>query len=229
MSDDWWNTLYDPLPGDTGSTRPAKAAPQARHLRGGGRLPDWRTGQHINLDKDAGEDTSTEAAEPDAEPGDVESGTDDAAPQASDGTDDTDTAPDEPDVPARRGYLDGLRRAADHPGRRPAYRDTPPPSPRHALADTWHRTPTRLRWLTYHAAAAFAGWTLGAVDFATHVTAWIATNGMTTGQAWFWYAAAAACTWLYHWSRDRWLIVAWPCAIPLTSAVTGALLYTPGA
>jgi hypothetical protein len=211
MADDWWDDLYNH---DDGHKPPAVA--------GGGRLPDWRNGP-IDLDTDTKtNDTpspNTQTSQNDAAPD-----TDDDAPQVNDDTD----HPDEPDTPTPHGYINGLRRATDHPGQRPTYRDRPPTSPRQAIADTWHHLPPRLRWLTYHATAAGAGWTLGAVDFATHVTTWIATNGLTAGQAWFWYAIAAACTWLYHWSRSRWLIVAWPCAIPLTSAITGALLYTPG-
>lgn len=215
MPDDWWERLYD-----DGGQEPAP-------IPGGGRLPDWRTGQHINLDKPA-PDTDTKTADTEPATPDTDTPQDDAAPDTDDDAPQANDNTDEPNTPTPHGYINGLRRATDHPGQRPTYRDTPPTSPRQALADAWHHIPPRLRWLAYHAAAAFTGWTLGAVDFATHVTTWIAAHGLTTGQAWFWHATAGACLWLYHWSRDKWLIVAWPCAIPLTSAVTGALLYTPG-
>ncbi|MBW1603411.1 hypothetical protein JJV70_15125 [Streptomyces sp. JJ66] len=213
-ADDWWDRLYADEPTTTAPAR----------VRGGGRLPDWRTGQHADLTAPA-PDTAPDT-EPDADT-DRDS-TPDSAPTSDDTPDTADTEPDsQPDTGSAPSPW---RRVVSHPGHRPAYQ-TPHParSPRAALADTWHHAPARLRWLTYHATAAAAGWTLGLVDYATHITAWIAANGLTHPQAWFWYAIAAATALLHHRTRGLWLPVAWPAAIPLASTITGITLYAPGA
>lgn len=53
MADDWWDRLYSP----DDDQEPASVA-------GGGRLPDWRTGQTIDLDKPT-TDTDPQAEDPD--------------------------------------------------------------------------------------------------------------------------------------------------------------------
>lgn len=116
--------------------------------------------------------------------------------------------------------------------RRPARASTPQrapltweQSPRQSLADAWGRVPARLKWLAYHASAAYLGWTVGLVNWATHVTAWIASTGLVGGQALFWYAVAAATFLLHHRTRGWWPPVAWLFAVPVSSTVVGVLLY----
>lgn len=103
--------------------------------------------------------------------------------------------------------------------------DARPVSPRQSLLDAWAATPYRLKWLAYHAAAAYLGWSVGLVDWATYVTAWLAADGFVGVQAFFWYGAAACTFLLYRRTRGAWLPVAWLAAVPATSTVVGVLLY----
>ncbi len=105
--------------------------------------------------------------------------------------------------------------------------DTRPPAPRQSLADAWDRVPYRLKWLGYHSTAAYLGWSVGLVDWATHVTDWIATSDPTSGQAVFWYATAAGTALIYRRTRSWWRPVAWLAAVPVTSTIVGVLLYAP--
>lgn len=105
--------------------------------------------------------------------------------------------------------------------------DTRPPAPRQSLTEAWDRVPYRLKWLAYHASAAYLGWSVGLVDWATHVTDWIAGNGTTSPQAFFWYATAAGTALVYRRTRTWWRPVAWLAAVPATSTVVGVLLYAP--
>lgn len=105
--------------------------------------------------------------------------------------------------------------------------DTRPPAPRQSLADAWDRVPYRLKWLGYHSTAAYLGWSVGLVDWATHVTSWIATSDPTSGQAVFWYATASGTALIYRRTRSWWRPVAWLAAVPVTSTVAGVLLYAP--
>ncbi|CAM5250339.1 hypothetical protein SGLAM104S_01614 [Streptomyces glaucescens] len=84
-----------------------------------------------------------------------------------------------------------------------------------------------MRWLGYHASAAYLGWELGLVDWASYVTAWITETGLIGVQAFFWYATGAATVFLYRRTRHWWLPVAWLAAVPASSVVTGVLLYAP--
>lgn len=113
------------------------------------------------------------------------------------------------------------------PGAARAAVDTRPPSPRQSLAEAWDRIPYRLKWLAYHASAAYLGWTIGLVDWATYVTAWIADTGLVGPQAFFWYAAAGGTVLVYRRTRGWWRPVAWLAAVPATSTVVGVLLYAP--
>lgn len=100
-------------------------------------------------------------------------------------------------------------------------------SPRQSLADAYDRVPPRLKWLTYHAAAAYLGWTVGLVDWVSYVTAWIADTGLIGFQAGLWYAAAGGTFLLHRRTRRWWLPVAWLAAVPASSVVVGVLLYAP--
>lgn len=113
------------------------------------------------------------------------------------------------------------------PGAARAAVDSRPPSPRQSLAEAWDRVPYRLKWLAYHASAAYLGWTVGLVNWATYVTAWIATTGLVGPQALFWYAAAGGTVLIYRRTRGWWAPVAWLAAIPVSSTVVGVLLYAP--
>lgn len=113
------------------------------------------------------------------------------------------------------------------PGAARAAVDSRPPSPRQSLAEAWDRVPYRLKWLAYHASAAYLGWTVGLVAWATYVTAWIADTGLLGPQALFWYAAAGGTLLVYRRTRGWWRPVAWLAAVPATSTVVGVLLYAP--
>lgn len=103
--------------------------------------------------------------------------------------------------------------------------DSRPVSPRQSLADAWDSVPYRLKWLGYHATAAYLGWSVGLVDYATYVTAWIADTGLIGPQAVFWYCAAGATVLLHHRTRGWWWPVAWLAAVPACSVVVGVLLH----
>lgn len=105
--------------------------------------------------------------------------------------------------------------------------DSRPQSPRQSLLDAWDRVPYRLKWLAYHGSAAYLGWSVGLVGYATYVTAWIADTGLVGVQATFWYCAAAATFLLHHRTRSWWRPIAWLAAVPACSVVTGVLLYAP--
>ncbi|MFC7983824.1 hypothetical protein [Streptomyces sp. NPDC057336] len=100
-------------------------------------------------------------------------------------------------------------------------------SPRQSLADAVDRIPPRLKWLTYHATAAYLGWTVGLVDWVSYVTAWIADTGLIGIQAGLWYATAGGTFLLHRRTRRWWLPVAWLAAVPASSVVVGVLLYAP--
>ncbi|MGW0837521.1 hypothetical protein [Streptomyces prunicolor] len=103
--------------------------------------------------------------------------------------------------------------------------DTEVPDPRQSLLDAWAAVPYRLKWLGYHLAAAYLGWMVGLVGWATYVTTWIATTGPVGGQAVFWYAAAGATLLLHRRTRGWWGPVAFLAAVPASSTVVGVLLY----
>lgn len=98
-------------------------------------------------------------------------------------------------------------------------------NPRQSLIDAWAAVPYRLKWLAYHLAAAYLGWTVGLVDWVTYVTVWIATTGLIGAQAAFWYGAAAATFLLHRRTRHWWWPVAFLAAVPVSSTVVGVLLY----
>ncbi|MFG3276217.1 hypothetical protein [Streptomyces luteogriseus] len=104
---------------------------------------------------------------------------------------------------------------------------TPSSSPRQSLLEAYDRVPPRMKWLAYHASAAYLGWSVGLVDWATYVTGWIADTGPIGPQAVFWYATAGGTVLVYRCTRRWWWPVAWLAAVPATSTVTGVLLYAP--
>lgn len=116
-------------------------------------------------------------------------------------------------------------REKPEPGAPRAGVDSRPVSPRQSLADAWGNIPPRLKWLAYHASAAYLGWSTGLVGWSTYVTAWIAHTGFAGPQAVFWYVAAAGTVLVYRRSRNWWTPVAWLAAVPVSSTVVGVLLY----
>lgn len=113
------------------------------------------------------------------------------------------------------------------PGAPRAAVDTRPPSPRQSLADAFDRVPPRLKWLAYHASAAYLGWSIGLVGWSTYVTAWIADTGLIGPQAFLWYVAAGGTVLVYRRTRGWWWPVAWLTSVPACSTVVGVLLYAP--
>lgn len=141
-------------------------------------------------------------------------------------------APEEPEEPeeqepARKTSKKkrSKKRKEPKPGAPRTAWDTRPPAPRQSLAEAWNNVPFRLRWLAYHASAAYLGWSMGMVGWSTYVTGWIADTGPAGPQAFFWYAAAGATFLLYRRTRAWWWPVAWLAAVPVSSTVVGVLLY----
>jgi hypothetical protein len=130
-------------------------------------------------------------------------------------------------LPAKTATKKPKKAKRPKPGTPRAAFDGRPPAPRQSLADAWERVPGRLKWLAYHATAAYLGWSMGLVGWATYVTAWIAQTGLVGPQALFWYAAAGATVLVYRCTRGWWTPAAWLAAVPVTSTVVGVLLYAP--
>lgn len=203
--DGWWERLY------AEERRPAaEPAPDtARQRRRSPRLPDWWLDKPEHLLDD--------------ETGPAPNDDEDEAPTS------TDTDPDEPEPADPDAEPAPVRRARRQPlHRRPAYtHPAPARSPRQSLLDAYDRMPPRIKWLAYHASAAYAGWELGFVDYATHVTAWIAETGLVGPQAFVWYVVAAVSALLYRRFSRAVLPVSWAAAVPVSSIVVGVLLYAP--
>lgn len=203
--DGWWERLY------AEERRPAaEPAPDtAQQRRRSPRLPDWWLDKPEHLLDD--------------ETGPAPNDDEDEAPTS------TDTDPDEPEPADPDAEPAPVRRARRQPlHRRPAYtHPAPARSPRQSLLDAYDRMPPRIKWLAYHASAAYAGWELGLVDYATHVTAWIAETGLVGPQAFVWYVVAAVSALLYRRFSRAVLPVSWAAAVPVSSIVVGVLLYAP--
>jgi len=127
--------------------------------------------------------------------------------------------------PPRAKKNSSKKRKKAKPGAPRAGADTRPALSRQSLADAWDAIPPRLKWLAYHASAAYLGWSMGLVDWSTYVTGWIAATGLADPQAFFWYVAAAGTVLVYRRTRTWWLPAAWLAAVPVTSTVVGVLLY----
>lgn len=188
-----------------------EVGPDARPPMPAARPRDW-------LDEIVDTDLAPATPTPEPEPGPVDDKPAEApAPVAK-------TKP----KPARKSQRKpGKKQKKPKPGAARAAVDTRPPSPRQSLAEAWDRVPYRLKWLAYHASAAYLGWTVGLVNWATYVTAWIADTGLVGPQALFWYAAAGGTVLVYRRTRGWWRPVAWLAAVPATSTVVGVLLYAP--
>jgi hypothetical protein len=98
---------------------------------------------------------------------------------------------------------------------------------RQSLLDAWDGLTGRTRWLIHHGTAAGFGWGLGIVTWATHVTAWVAADRYSDPQSITCYLIGLGAVALYRRARGWWWPVAWMAAIPVSSIVTGVLLYAP--
>lgn len=152
-----------------------------------------------------------EAVEPEADPAKPEAPTPPKKPQAA---------------KARKARKRKRQRSKRHnPDMPRSAWDNEASDPRQSLIDAWAAIPYRLKWLAYHLAAAYLGWTVGLVGWVTYVTVWIATTGLIGAQAAFWYGAAAATFLLHRRTRHWWWPVAFLAAVPVSSTVVGVLLY----
>lgn len=134
-------------------------------------------------------------------------------------------APPKPKPPKKPKARKRRRRKQPGPDTPRTPWDSRPRDPRQSLAEAWDRVPYRLKWLAYHASAAYLGWMVGLVGWVTYVTAWIARTGLIGPQAIFWYVTGAATFLLHHRTRRWWRPVAWLAAVPACSTVVGVLLY----
>lgn len=239
----------DPNDADSGQVATAPAVP-AQH---GNRLPPWWEAKKPVADIDpqapiaaTGDHAAAVPPKPTARPRDwLDNLLDDNATEPEptpepDAEPDEEPAEDEPEAkpaaPAKKdkptpkvgGKKKQKRAKRPKPGAPRAAWDTRPQSPRQSLLDAWDRVPHRLKWLAYHASAAYLGWSMGWVDWCTSVTAWLAQASRYDPQAIFLYVAFAATFLLHHATRQRWWPVAWLAAVPACSVVVGILLYGNG-
>lgn len=153
---------------------------------------------------------------------------DEEPPPEQDQEPEPEAAPAAPEKPAKRRPKRGKKKPKrPKPDAARTAWDTRPPAPRQSLTEAWDRIPHRLKWLAYHASAAYMGWSLGLVGWSTYVTAWIAHTGYVGVQAFFWYTAAGTTVLVYRRTRHWWTPVAWLAAVPVSSTVVGVLLYAP--
>lgn len=165
------------------------------------------------LDANATPAPTVEEAAPEAEP----------APEPAPAAPPTVAKPKKPKAQTARKRRNRRKQHDPHAAR--SAWDSQPPAPRQSLIEAWDRVPYRLKWLAYHASAAYLGWSMGLVGWATYVTAWIARTGLVGPQAIFWYVIGALTLLLHHRARPWWPPVAWLAAVPASSVVVGVLLY----
>lgn len=210
--DGWWDDLY--------SEQPEEREPERQPAP---RLPPWWDKKPTDLTHEADEEPTEDE------------------PETAESDDEPDPEPDEkpadsepegkPAVPAEKTKVSPKKKPQKRakkpqPGAPRAAWDTRPQSPRQSLIEAYDAVPYRLRWLAYHASAAYLGWSAGLVDYATYVTAWIADTGFGP-QAWFWCGVGAATLLLHRRTRGLSWPVAWCAAVPAASTVVGVLLYAP--
>lgn len=100
--------------------------------------------------------------------------------------------------------------------------------PRESLLEATARIPRRIRWLTYHASAAGAGWWLGWTGWATDTAAWYAAGHWVSPSAFVLYGFGGLLIALYRRSRAWAWPAAWAAAAPVSSIALGVLLYGTG-
>ena len=210
---DWWSKLYAPASPDTLSAAPAAVGGAGAGPAGGGRLPDWRAGEVVDLSKPA-----------DAKPADADA--DDVDPEdpveESDDADDAEEFDDDPDEESDDD-------SGDSGDSGDASRQRAPRRPlREYLTDHGDQE-RRFRRLVYNSTAAGAGWCLGLVGEADGL---LHECGASTGDS---VAAlilgagfvAAALMLVDRRTRGWYAPLAWVCRIPLASAALALALFTP--
>lgn len=136
-----------------------------------------------------------------------------------------DNTPDIPDTEGNDQDQDVTGQATAKAPKKP--KPTAPQAPRQSLLDATARIPRRIRWLTYHASAAGAGWWLGWTGWATDTAAWYAAGHWVSPSAWVLYGLGGLVLALYQRSRAWAWLAAWCAAVPVSSIVLGVLLYAP--
>ncbi|MEW2567660.1 hypothetical protein [Streptomyces sp. NPDC047070] len=230
--DDWFDDLYDDDQPDTAAAAQPAAQPATRRPSWM-RIPDWRTGQHVDLSQK--DDDPDEEAE-DEEDQDAEETGDEDTPDAEDedGAEDEEQ-PDGSGKPSAQPRIRSRSRSRKQKAAQSGSRSRPAPRagldsllPRRSLIDAYDAIPPRIRWLNLHASAAAAGYALGWVDFSTRTYAWFTENGLLNLSFAFWCAVAVGCEMLRRRTRQIWLPVRWAAAVPIASIVVGTLLYGTG-
>ncbi|MFC1410389.1 hypothetical protein ACEZCY_14100 [Streptacidiphilus sp. N1-12] len=188
---DWWDRLYT----EAAAPAPAPAAPPHQ------RLPDWRTGEGIELGKPEA------PAEPDPEPEPAEAEEEQLLAEDEEEPDDQEDAEaedwDEPEARSRR-------------------------SPREMLSA--HSTQRRrFAILVYNGTAAAAGWGIGLVPAIHTLIASCAqqTQSTTAGVILGVGICIAIGAAVDQRTRHAWAPLAWVCRIPLASAFLALGLYAP--
>jgi hypothetical protein len=215
-ADDWWDRLYgydgqdlaDPRPDNAPDARPDAATKPdgAARTPSGGRLPDWRTGQTIDLSPPA-PNTST----PPTTPASTGSTADPDTPDSSEADDDPDSGPAtdaRPDTAPTRSR-NPLRKVSTAAARMHSRNHAARPSNR------------RLRALVFNAAAASAGYAIGLVPL---LASWLPSTGHSAaGVLALGCAGAGAVTGWTVFSRPAvTVIVPCPGAVRIIAAAIGA-------
>lgn len=102
------------------------------------------------------------------------------------------------------------------------------PAPRMSLLDAYGNIPPRIRWLGVHVSAAAFGYHYGWVQYSTRYSAWLDQHGWNNLNGYFWIGCAIGCELLRRRTRHSVLLLRWVFAVPITSIVTGTLLYGAG-
>lgn len=196
--DDWWDRLYD----TDEPTRPDRAPRwwEQPPTPGVPRLPDWRTGQAITLERH----TDPEDDEPNPDTDDV------------DLLEDQDEGDDEGDDVENSATPARLRRRA----RPRAYYGRPTPQ--------FHLTlDYRTRVVLYNSAAYATGALFGLPQLIGH---WIAATGLAHSSNGALALGIGICVvaGVFDWrTRCYWPPLAWVCRIPLASAAVALTCYAP--
>jgi hypothetical protein len=196
-------------------TRPpaTPAAPVDRPV-GGARLPDWRTGQHVDLTPPPAEDTENDATEAEPEEA-LEEGTPEKD-EADDAGDDADGEPD-PDEQPDTGRI----------YQRPKFTAPSALRPKQSVADWARGIWGSYSWPIYNGTALGTGFALRMPQFFRDETAYLTVvhHSWTAAPTVAWYGVAAVIL-LADWrSRGWWPGLAWAMRIPTASLVVGTLLY----
>ncbi|WP_128381250.1 hypothetical protein [Streptomyces cavernae] len=222
--DGWWDALYADGSQDTHSTDNGETEAPGPDAQPHGRLDrrriqPWWTGRPVDFTPDNEE----AAAEPE------NTSTTDIVDKVDDENDEADAAAQPKKLHQRlhririripHGYV------TDSAARPEAL--VAAPAPRMSLIDAYTNVPRRIRWLALHGSAAAVGYKLGWVQFSTRTAAWIADNGWLNISSAFWAGCGISCELLRRRMRNRHLTIRWLAAVPISSIITGTLLYGTG-